>query len=125
MTFNTKTFHVDWQKNLLILTPQGDSLSYRDLDIQREGLEIKEQITQRGIPYVIVDMGCSNYFSSLMLGVINSIGQSARTNGGGMVLCNASQEMETVLRVMKLDLLWPVVPSLADAHKHVHEKLSS
>lgn len=119
MTFNTKTFEASLKQGILVVTPNGDSLSYRDVDIHREGIELKDYIQQEKIQHVVVDLGRSNYFSSLMLGVINSLGQSALRNGGRMLLCNASEEMQTVLRIMKLDMLWPVVPTLAEALKAV------
>jgi len=119
MTLNTKTFDVSTQQGVLVITPNGDSLSYRDIDIQREGTEIKDYILKTGTKEVVVDMGRSNYFGSLMLGVINSIGQSARKNNGHMVICNASDEMRNILAVMKLDTLWPLLPTLAAGIKVV------
>ena len=121
MTFNTKAFTVAEQQGTCILTPQGDSLSYRDVDVQREGLEIKEYLTKQQITRLIIDLSRSRYFGSLMIGIINSLGQSVRQNGGKMVLCNASTEMETILKVMKLDTIWPLVPNLSQALQVVQE----
>ena len=119
MTLNTRTFDTSLQQDVLVVTPNGDSLSYRDIDIQREGAEIKDYILKTGTKQVVVDMGRSNYFGSLMIGVINSIGQSARQNNGHMAICNASEEMRNILDVMKLDTLWPLLPTLPDAIKVV------
>ncbi len=117
MIWNTKAFAVSVQQEILVVTPQGDSLSFRDVDIQRECAEIKDHIERTRVQRVVVDLGRSAYFSSLMIGLINSIGQAAKENGGQMVLCNASQEMQTVLTVMKLDTLWPMFPTLPQALK--------
>lgn len=114
MTHNTRGFELSNQHGVLVLTPQGDSLSYRDTDLQRECAEIKSQIEAVGMQRVVVDLGRSAYFSSLMIGLISSIGQSVRRNGGQMFLCNASPEMQTVFKIMKIDTLWPVYSTLAE-----------
>ncbi|HBN78733.1 MAG TPA: hypothetical protein DD473_23565 [Planctomycetaceae bacterium] len=117
MTNNTKSIELTQQKGITILTPMGDTLSYRDIDVQREGLEINSQLKSTEAQVVIVDMSRSNYFGSLMIGVINSFGQTVKQRNGQMFLCGASDEMQAVLKVMKLESLWPHFPKLADALK--------
>jgi len=119
MTFNTKAFSAAQQQGVLVITPLGDSLSFRDVDVQREGVEIKDYLSSNQVTQLIVDLGRSHYFGSLMIGIINSLGQTVRQNGGQMVMCNASDEMQTILKVMKLDTLWPMIPTLPQAIKVV------
>ncbi|MBV08782.1 STAS domain-containing protein [Rubinisphaera sp.] len=117
MTNNTKSIELTHQNGITILTPMGDTLSYRDIDVQREGMDINQQLKTAGTQVIIVDMSRSNYFGSLMIGVINSFGQTVKQRNGQMFLCGASDEMQSVLKIMKLESLWPHFPKLADALK--------
>ncbi len=117
MTQNTKAFDVSTHRGVVVVTPLGDTLSFRDIDIQREADEISEMIRNQNLKRLVIDMGHSNYFGSIMIGMINSFGQLVKEQGGQMVLCNASQDMQAIMKIMKIDTLWPYVPTLAKAIK--------
>ncbi len=117
MTNNTYTFEISHQNGITILTPVADTLSYRDIDVQREGQEIINHLKSNDVQVLIVDMSRANYFGSLMIGIINSYGQTVKQRNGQMFLCGASDEMLAVLKIMKLDSLWPHFPKRADALK--------
>lgn len=117
MTQNTKTFVVSTTRHAVVITPQGDTLSFRDIDIQREGDEIREMLQKSNVQRVVVELGHSNYFGSIMIGMINSFGQVVKEQGGQMVLCNASNDMQAILKIMKIDSLWPYFPTQAQAIK--------
>lgn len=125
MTINTRAFSLTEKQGVIVITPAGDSLSFRDIDLQREGNEIKQFLEQTSSKRVIVDLERSHYFGSLMIGLINSFGQTIKKNGGEMYLCNASPEMLTILKVMKLDTLWPHFPTLAHALKVAKSSMQS
>ncbi len=117
MTQNTKAFDVSTHRGVVVVTPLGDTLSFRDIDIQREADEISEMIRNQNLKRLVIDMGHSNYFGSIMIGMINSFGQLVKEQEGQMVLCNASQDMQAIMKIMKIDTLWPYVPTLAKAIK--------
>ncbi len=117
MTQNTKAFDVSKHRGIVVVTPLGDTLSFRDIDIHRESDEITEMIRKENLKRLVIDLGHSNYFGSIMIGMINSFGQLVKEQGGQMFLCNASDDMQAVLKIMKIDTLWPHFPTQAKAIK--------
>lgn len=117
MTVNTKAFDVSVQRHAVVISPQGDALSYRDIDLQREGEEVRIFLKEKNVLRLVVDLERSNYFGSLMIGMLNSFGLQVKEQGGKMVLCNASEDMLAILKVMKIDTLWPHYPSQSKAIK--------
>ena len=117
MTQTTNAFHYSKKRNAVIIAPQGDALSYRDIDLQREGEEVRKRLEEDTVLRLAIDLGSSNYFGSIMIGMINSFGQVVKKAGGQMVLCNASEEMLAILKVMKIDTLWPHFPTQSKAIK--------
>jgi len=117
MTLTTKSFDVAEQQGVLVITPAGDTLSFRDVDIQREGSQILEYLKQSETKRLVVDLSRSKYYGSLMIGIIHSFGQTVKDQGGQMYTCGASDQMQSVLKIMKLDELWPNFPNRIDAVK--------
>ncbi|MBL4883374.1 MAG: STAS domain-containing protein [Planctomycetaceae bacterium] len=117
MTINTNAFDVSIQRHAVVITPLGDTLSYREVDLQREAGEIKDLLKEKEVLRLVLDLGSSNYFGSNMIGMINSFGLQVKEQGGQMVICNASDDMEAILKVMKLDTLWTLYPTQAKAIK--------
>jgi len=117
MTSTTKLFAVAEQSGVLIVTPHGDALSHRDVDVQREATMVNDRLKSENVQRLVVDLSEGNYFGSLMIGILNSFGQTVKAQGGTMVLSGASPDMQAIMKVMKLDTLWPMFPTRADAIK--------
>ncbi|MCA8989052.1 MAG: STAS domain-containing protein [Planctomycetaceae bacterium] len=117
MTINTKLFDLTEEQGVVVITPLGDSISYRDVDVHREGQEITEYLKSSETRKLVIDMSKANYFGSLMIGLINSFGQTVKKSGGQMCLGGASTEMLSIMKVMKIDTLWPHFPTRAHAIK--------
>lgn len=114
-----KIFDLSEQRGVLIVIPRGDAVGFRDMDVEQELQEILSRIDGDDIRRVVVDLGGSSYFGSVMIGAVNAIGKSARDQGGEMAICNASSEMKAVMAAMKLDELWEQFDSRSDAMKAV------
>ncbi len=118
MTKNTNAFDISKHRGgVVVMTPLGDTLSFRDVDLHRESEEIVEMIRNDHLRRLVIDLRNSNYFGSIMIGMINSFGQAVKEQGGQMILCNASDDMQAVLKIMKIESLWPHVPTQSKAVK--------
>lgn len=117
MTRLTHVFDFKTKDNLLIVMPRGDATSFRGVDIEREMHTIKDHMQQNNLWKVAVDLSGAKFFGSLILGVLNSIGQHAKDNHGQMVMFGASTQMVEVLKLMKLSDVWPVFPEEKHAIK--------
>lgn len=117
MTRLSQVFDMKTKDNILIVIPRGDATSFRGVDIEREMHDIKNHMQQNNMWKVAVDLSAASFFGSLILGVINSIGQYAKENGGTLVMFGASDQMKEVLKLMKLSELWPDFPEEKHAMK--------
>ncbi|MFG0335433.1 MAG: STAS domain-containing protein [Maioricimonas sp. JB049] len=117
-----RIFDLSEQRGVLIVVPKGDAVGFRDTDVDHELQEILSRVEADDGSSVVVDLGGSNYFGSVMIGAINAIGKTARDRGGDMVICNASPEMTAVMSAMKLDEQWEQHGSRSTAVKAVRKK---
>jgi len=105
-TIPHKVLPVEQKRGTLIVTPVGDAVSFRETDVQREITTLHALVSDPGVHNLVVDLGSADYFGSIVIGAINSLGLKARDDGGRIALCNASDEMLDILRVMNLDNIW-------------------
>lgn len=105
------------KQSTLIVTPVGDAVGFNDADLQNELRILISLLDGTKLKNVAVDLGRSNYFGTVVIGGITSLGQKAEEVGGRLVICNASEEMQGIMRVMHLDDRWPQFKTLRAALK--------
>ena len=115
-----KVFLTDLNKQTLIVSPAGDAIGFRDSDVNKEMHTLLELIGQSEVSHLIIDLGNSEYFGSVIIGAINSLGLKTREQGGRVALCNASDDMIGILRAMKLDDIWAHYDSRKAALKAIN-----
>ena len=89
-----------------------------DLDIASFGEINHALIDQWSVPrgrHVIVDLSGSNYFGSVLLGLLINIRQRTRAGRGEMLVCGASPTLLRVLRTANLERLIEMVPTREEA----------
>ena len=101
-----KVFPAELKRDTLIVAPGGDAVSCRDSDINKELNTLQQLIDQPEVTNLIVDLGSSDYFGSIIIGAINNMGMKAKDAGGRIAICEASTDMMGILRVMNLDTIW-------------------
>lgn len=101
-----KVFPVEMHGNVLVVLPQGDAVSFKDADVSCELNTVLEIIDHMGNVNLLVDLSSGDYYGSTIIGAINQMGMKVREAGGRVALCEASDQMLDVLRIMKLDELW-------------------
>lgn len=110
-------FKTDRRGDTLVVTPQGDSLSVQEAQLENEISRLHRALDEPGVKNLIVDVGSAPYFGSIIIGSIMALCIKVRDRGGAAVLCNASPAMFDVITIMKLDTLLPYFPTLQDATK--------
>lgn len=118
-TEHHKVFPATKNGETLIVVPRGDATGFLDIDVNNEMNTLLSLLGTGGLDNVVVDLNASSYFGSVVIGVINSLALKACENGGRAAICNASEDMLGVLKVMKLDVILPHYPSLRKALKAV------
>ena len=99
----------------LLIMPQSETAGFSDADLQRALQKVLKQLDKPGVENLVVDLGGKNYFGSAMIGAIFQLRMQARQTGGRAALCNASEEMLDVLRILKMGSEWPYFASRDEA----------
>ena len=116
-TESHKVFPAELRKDTLIVSPAGDTIGFRDTDINKEINTLFAVLDLPEVKNLIVDLGTSRYYGTIVIGALNAMGMKIRDRGGKISLCNASDDMRGILRVMNLDTIWPLHESLKEAIK--------
>jgi anti-sigma B factor antagonist len=101
-----KVFPAEVEGRTLVVTPRGDSVSFRDSDVAGELSTLLSLIGTPGIVNLVVDLGSAEYFGSTMIGAISQLGTRFREIGGKIALCNISPQMSDMLDIMHLGDVW-------------------
>jgi anti-anti-sigma factor len=117
-----KVFLAEQKDETLVVIPQGDAIGFRDSDIHGEMKTLLALLDDKAqFVNLVVDLKHAEYFGSTILGGLNSLGLKVRDAGGSAALCNVSEEMRSILKVMNLDSLWPNFNSRKAALKFVKD----
>jgi len=101
-----KVFPAEVEGRTLVVTPRGDSVSFRDSDVANELSTLISLIGTPGIVNLVVDLASAAYFGSTMIGAINQLGTRFREIGGKIALCGLSPQMSEMLDIMHLGDVW-------------------
>jgi anti-anti-sigma factor len=108
-------FEVEQEGDTVIAVPAVD---LGELDYQRieDGARrLLGLLGGGGVRNVVLDFHRTDRYGSTALTFFVKLWKRVRGQDGRMALCNVSDHEKEVLRVMKLDGLWPVCSSRAEA----------
>jgi len=108
-------FEFERQGTTLIVTPVAD---LRELDypqIEAGAREMLHLLKNGTIANVVIDFHKTDYYGSTALGFFVCVWKRIRSREGKMAFCNISDHELEILKVTRLDQLWPICSSRADA----------
>ena len=96
----------DQHDNVLVVVPQGDTAGFRTGAIENDLKGILEKMKADDKPYVVVDLGKSRYFGSMVIGAVKTLTNMAREEiaklqnavGTDFELCLAKGDVADVTR---------------------------
>ena len=91
----------------LIVLPTGDSLRVEERVLAKEIAALHEMIESKDSKNIVVDIGNSPYFGSLVLGAVIALCKRITDKGGKAALCSASEGMRESLEIMRIDTIIP------------------
>jgi anti-anti-sigma factor len=103
----------------MILTPNADM---GELDHEKITLgmkEIFEALERAQVKNLVLDFHKTTYYGSTALGFFVRLWKVVCTRKGRMAFCNLSDHEKEILEITKLDNLWRLCKSRADALKAV------
>ena len=103
----------------MIVIPRSDVTGFQFMDVQQELPALLDVVQQPDVKHLVIDFSSADYFGSTVISIVNELRQAIAKKGGRTAVCNASEDMEAALRIMKLDRLWTMSPTREDALRAV------
>lgn len=117
-------FCIEQHGATLVIAPQCDLGSLAEMDLESELSSLLQQFANSDLKNVLVDFQRVPYFGSTMISILIRLNKMTRSRGGRMALCSLSATETEVLRVMKLQSIWPQYPSRQDSLDALSSPLS-
>lgn len=119
MVENFEIFAVELCAPNLIVVPQGSTLQFLYSNVQIESNKILSLLNSPEIKNVIIDLTKVDYLDSIIISSMIRLLQHARQTGGQAIFCNACENMQKILKNIKLGTLWPLFESREDAIDYI------
>jgi anti-anti-sigma factor len=121
MSSAKRLFRMQTDGEILILSPTANlselELSYFDEEFRA----VIQELEDAGYRHVVLDFDGTDYYGSTALGFFVKLWKRIRKVDGNMAFCNVSPHEQEVLRVTRLDTLWPVCTTRQQAVAHLLE----
>lgn len=114
---------IDHEGNALIVTPQTDLRGFDYERIDAAADEILRRLDGLPIKQVILDFSHTDYFTSDALGIFLKLWKQIGRRNGRLAFCSVSENEAEILRVTKLDRLWPIFPCRETALRSLQDEL--
>lgn len=111
MTEKLDIFEVEQVTQNLVVAPQGSTLQYQYSNVQIESNKVLRMFDTPEVKNVIIDLSNVDYLDSIIIGAIIRLLQRAKQSGGQAVFCNACENMQNILKCIKIGTLWPLYES--------------
>lgn len=108
-------FRVETSGGTLIISPVGDIVSLSGDLLDEAALMMSQLIEVHESPMLVIDLkgvvSCSSLFMSFLLRCHKAV----KGRGGEMVLCETSKMLHELLSLTRLDTVWAVYQTRAEA----------
>lgn len=115
MVENLEIFEVEQTAPNLVVVPLGSTLQFQYSNVQVESNKVLRLFDAPDVKNVIIDLSRVDYLDSIIIGAIIRLLQRARQTGGQAVFCSACDNMQNILKCIKVGTLWPLYDSREDA----------
>jgi anti-sigma B factor antagonist len=102
-----RVFQVEGAEEVMVVVPLGPAINFLYRDVHGESNGLMEEFELQGYRHVLIDLSRVDYVDSIIIGALIRLLQKARTSGGQAVFCCASENMQDVLKCIKIGTLWP------------------
>jgi anti-anti-sigma factor len=92
----------------LVLNPIIHLGSIHEPEIAHETEDLLDLLKQSPATNLVIDLGRGDYLGTAMLGAVVKLWKRVSQGGGRLALCNVSDNVWQVLRVTKLQTVWPI-----------------
>jgi anti-anti-sigma factor len=110
-----RVFETQQLDDTLILAPSRDLSELHLSRFEEETSAVLELLASLPVKHVVLDFAKTDYYGSTALGFFVKLWTRLRQGGGQMAFCNISENELEILRLTKLDSLWPVCGTREEA----------
>ncbi len=99
----------------LVLNPLIHLGSLNEPEIAVETQDLLDFLTRSASANLVIDLANGDYLGTSMLGAFVKLWKRVSQRGGRLALCNVSEGVVQVLRMTKLQAVWPIYSSREQA----------
>jgi anti-anti-sigma factor len=110
-------FEIEREGETIIVTPLVNLNELEDMELIARG--VVDVLSDLSIKNLVMDFQKTDYFGSTALALFVKLWKMATDRNGCMAFCNLSEHELDILHVTRLDKLWPICNSRAEAIKAV------
>jgi anti-sigma B factor antagonist len=116
---SANTFEIEQQGETAIVTPLTNLRELAYLQIEADMSDLLEHLTRTKVKNVVIDFQETDYFGTTALGWFVKLWKHLKARNGLVAFCSISEHEREVLRITKLDSLWPIYSSKDEAVRAV------
>jgi anti-anti-sigma factor len=110
-------FEIEREGETIIFTPVTNLSELHDLASKAKG--VVDVLSDASIKNLVMDFHKTDYFGGSALALFVKVWKMMTHRNGCLAFCNLSEHEHEILSVTKLDKLWPICESRAEAMKVV------
>ncbi|MCA9035478.1 MAG: STAS domain-containing protein [Planctomycetaceae bacterium] len=113
-------FEFDQQGNVLVVTPNGPFMEFRDNDIRNAYNDAYRLLCAEDVKHLLIDFSRLDYFGSTFVGILIRLSKKVRGDGGEAYLCHLTDNMRQMMKTLmllentKTDFFWRQCESLEE-----------
>ncbi len=115
MTASHEHFEIEWHGNTVVVIPASEVETLRWDLIEQAADLVMAPLKRVDVPMVVFDLSDVKFFGSVFLSLLLRCHKYAKSRGGEIVLCGASQLARELLSVTALDTLWAIYDTRQEA----------
>lgn len=108
-------FEMECIDSVTVVAPLRDVNTFEKSDLDQSVDQVIDSLQSSEAVQLIVDFQRMPYFGTMMLTALLRFWKRIRDLGGRMALCNLSEDSRDVLAVTRLDTVWKIYTSQAEA----------
>ncbi len=121
MTTTTGFFEIECVGDTILVTPCRDLREVEYAQIEEGAREVLGLLRDSPVKHLVMDFVRTDYYGSTALGFFVKLWKRVSKRGGKIAFCNLSDHEKEILETTRLDSLWPICASRAEALQAVHE----
>jgi len=109
---------IEEKENFCVAFLEGDFVSTDDINLLRSTLK---ELSQKENNRLIINLSKTNFLSSASLGVLLSGNAMFEKNDGTIIVCCASDYIENLFKITKLNLIFKIFQTQYDAERYLKQ----